>query len=154
MHSLKKRVRAAQKEKLALREEILRLRAEREEVALRMDAVRIKHEKESHEALVRTLTMRWVGMWLLMAKQHHINLTKSMEHIDRAVEEGRAALELSPAKEKNAELANLELLISRITDRVEDSLETELDLYSHMFKIPDMNAQTVPIGIEQLVGIQ
>lgn len=52
MNSLKKRVRAAQKEKLALRDEILRLRAEREEVALRMDAVRVKHERESREALV------------------------------------------------------------------------------------------------------
>jgi hypothetical protein len=45
-------VRAAQKEKLALREEILRIRAEREQVALRMDAIRIRHEAESKEALV------------------------------------------------------------------------------------------------------
>lgn len=52
MHSLRKRVRAAQKEKLALREEILRVRAEREQVALKMDAVRIRHEADSKEALV------------------------------------------------------------------------------------------------------
>jgi len=52
LHALKKRVRAAQREKLLLREEILRIRAERDQVALRMDAVRTKHEAESKEALV------------------------------------------------------------------------------------------------------
>ena len=51
-HGLRKRARAAQKEKLALRDEILRVRAEREQVALRMDAIRIRHEAESKEALV------------------------------------------------------------------------------------------------------
>lgn len=45
-------MRAAQREKLALREEILRIRAEREQIALRMDAARIKHEEDSKEALV------------------------------------------------------------------------------------------------------
>lgn len=46
-------MRAAQREKLALREEILRVRAEREQVALRMDAIRMRHEADSKEALVR-----------------------------------------------------------------------------------------------------
>jgi hypothetical protein len=41
-----------QREKLALREEILRLKAEREQVALRMDAVRAKHEAENKDATV------------------------------------------------------------------------------------------------------
>jgi hypothetical protein len=45
-------VRAAQKEKLALRDDILRVRKEREQVALRMDAIRIRHEADSKEALV------------------------------------------------------------------------------------------------------
>lgn len=45
-------MRAAQKDKLALRDEILRIRAEREQVALRMDATRIRHEAERKEALV------------------------------------------------------------------------------------------------------
>lgn len=45
-------MRAAQKEKLALRDEILSIRAERDQVGLRMDAVRIKHEADSKEALV------------------------------------------------------------------------------------------------------
>jgi hypothetical protein len=53
VYALNKRVKAAQKEKIALRDEVLRLRAEREQVALRMDAVRIKHEDESKSALVR-----------------------------------------------------------------------------------------------------
>ena len=52
LHALRKRVRVAQKEKVTLREEIMRIRAERDQVALRMDAIRIKHEAESKEALV------------------------------------------------------------------------------------------------------
>lgn len=52
LHSLRKRVRMAQREKLGLRDEILRVRAEREQVALRMDAIRIRHEAESKAALV------------------------------------------------------------------------------------------------------
>lgn len=49
---LNKRVKAAQKEKVQLREELLALRAERERVALRMDEVRIKHEESSKQAQV------------------------------------------------------------------------------------------------------
>jgi len=44
-----------QKKRLALREQILRVRAEREQVALRMDAVRIRHEAEREKALVSFL---------------------------------------------------------------------------------------------------
>lgn len=50
--TLRKRVRIVQREKLSLREEILRLKAEREQVALRMDAVRIKHEEDTKESKV------------------------------------------------------------------------------------------------------
>jgi hypothetical protein len=52
LNALQKRVKVAQKTKLALRQEILEIRTEREQVALKMDAVRIKHEEESKEALV------------------------------------------------------------------------------------------------------
>jgi hypothetical protein len=52
LHTLGKQVRKAQKDKLSLREEILRLRSEREQVALRMDAAREKHETNSKEMLV------------------------------------------------------------------------------------------------------
>lgn len=55
MHALKKRVRSVQKEKLTLRTEIMRIRAEREQVALKMDAVRIRHETANRESLVRLL---------------------------------------------------------------------------------------------------
>ncbi|KAL2023236.1 hypothetical protein VTK56DRAFT_3359 [Thermocarpiscus australiensis] len=99
LHALRKRVRAAQKEKLALRDEILRIRAERDQVALRMDAIRIRHEAESKEAL------------------RHISLSSTMHDIDLAVERGQAAPELSPAEQKKADLANLELLISRVADQ-------------------------------------
>jgi len=52
---LNKRVKAAQKEKIELRENLLRLRTEREKLALRMDEVRIKHETSSKEAQVNAL---------------------------------------------------------------------------------------------------
>lgn len=40
-----------------------------------------------------------------------------MHDIDMAVEKGLAAPELSPAEQKKADLANLELLISRVADQ-------------------------------------
>lgn len=52
MHALKKRVRSIQKEKISLRNEILRIRTEREQVALKMDAVRLRHEVDSKDSLV------------------------------------------------------------------------------------------------------
>ncbi|KAL2158058.1 hypothetical protein VTH06DRAFT_4868 [Thermothelomyces fergusii] len=99
LHALQKRVRAAQKERLALRDEILRIRAEREQVALRMDAIRIRHEAASKKAL------------------RHMSLSSAMHDIDMAVEKGLAAPELSPAEQKKADLANLELLVSRVADQ-------------------------------------
>ncbi|KAK1980834.1 AT hook domain-containing protein [Colletotrichum cereale] len=99
LHSLRKRVRSVQKERIALRDEIMRIRAERDQVALRKDAVRIKHEKVTEEAL------------------NQLSLSSQMHDIDLAVERGRAAPELGPAEKKTAELANLEILISRITDQ-------------------------------------
>ncbi|TID06550.1 hypothetical protein CH35J_001211 [Colletotrichum higginsianum] len=99
LHSLRKRVRSVQKERIALRDEIMQIRAEREQVALRKDAVRIKHEKATQEALSQ------------------LSLSSQMHDIDLAVERGRAASELGPAEKKTAELANLEILISRITDQ-------------------------------------
>ncbi|KAF5025665.1 hypothetical protein F66182_2271 [Fusarium sp. NRRL 66182] len=97
-HTLRKRVRVVQREKLSLREEILRLKAEREQVALKMDAVRIKHEEDTKES------------------KYRLDTSALMHDIDMAVERGRDAPELSRAQEKKAELANLELLVARITD--------------------------------------
>lgn len=51
-YAMRKRVKAAVKEKVELRGELLRIRAERERVALRMDGVRIRHEEEGMEAEV------------------------------------------------------------------------------------------------------
>ncbi|KAK1972235.1 AT hook domain-containing protein [Colletotrichum sublineola] len=99
LHSLRKRVRSVQKERIALRDEIMRIRAERDQVALRKDAIRIRHEKVTEEAL------------------NQLSLSTQMHDIDLAVERGRAAPELGPAEKKTAELANLEILISRITDQ-------------------------------------
>ncbi|EXF85447.1 AT hook domain-containing protein [Colletotrichum fioriniae PJ7] len=110
LHSLRKRVRSVQKERITLRDEIMRIRAERDQVALRKDAVRIKHERVTEEAL--------------------------MHDIDLAVERGRAAPELSPAEKKTAELANLEILISRITDQA----CTRSDTGGTLKQVKDFNA--------------
>ncbi|KAJ9151916.1 AT hook domain-containing protein [Pleurostoma richardsiae] len=99
LHTLKQRVRRAQKDKITLRNEILRIRAEREQVALRMDAIRIKHEEDSKRA------------------HHHIDLSSAMHDVDLAIEQGQAAPELSAAEQKLADLANLELLVSRVSEQ-------------------------------------
>lgn len=52
MHALRKRVRAVQKEKLSLRNEIIRIRTEKEQVALKMDAVRTRHEADNKISMV------------------------------------------------------------------------------------------------------
>ncbi|KAF3764468.1 hypothetical protein M406DRAFT_356560 [Cryphonectria parasitica EP155] len=44
-----------------------------------------------------------------------------MHDIDLAIEQGRAAPELSVKDQKTADLANLELLISRVTEQACDS---------------------------------
>jgi hypothetical protein len=59
--ALAKRLRVEQRKKVALREEILQVRAARGKVALRMDAVRIRHEEESKDAQVR-----WIAASLLL----------------------------------------------------------------------------------------
>ncbi|KUI58157.1 hypothetical protein VP1G_05425 [Cytospora mali] len=99
LFALKRRVREAQKEKLKLRERIIQIRAEREQVALRMDAVRAKHDEDSKEAL------------------HNINVSSAMHDIDLAIEQGLAAAELSVKDQKTADLSNLELLVSRVTEQ-------------------------------------
>ena len=40
-----------------------------------------------------------------------------MHNVELAVHQGQAALELTPAEKKRADIANLELLISRVTDQ-------------------------------------
>ncbi|CAJ2500278.1 Uu.00g031310.m01.CDS01 [Anthostomella pinea] len=96
MHALQKRVRAAQREKVALRTEILRIRTEREQVALKMDAVRVRHETANKEML------------------HQLGLSSTMDDIELAIETGKVAPDPSPSEQKAAELANLELLICRV----------------------------------------
>ncbi|KAL8340082.1 hypothetical protein RB601_006285 [Gaeumannomyces tritici] len=96
LHMLKKRLRASQKEKRSLRDEILRLRAERDQVALRMDALRLRHGSEAQKVL------------------RNIQISSAMHDIELAVDEGRSAPELSAADKKRAELENLELLMHRV----------------------------------------
>lgn len=100
LRTLKKRVRAAQKEKISLRNEILRIRAEREQVGLKLDAVRMRHEKANQESL------------------NQLGLSSTMDDIELAVENGKMAPELNPKARRTAELANLDLLISQITNQV------------------------------------
>ncbi|KAK7430931.1 hypothetical protein QQZ08_002459 [Neonectria magnoliae] len=105
-HSLRKRVRLAQREKLTLREEIIRLRGEREQVALRMDAVRIKHEEDTKKS------------------KYYLDTSATMHDVDLAIERGRDAPELSRAEQKQAELANLELLVPQICDEASSTSAT------------------------------
>ncbi|KAM4068056.1 triadin [Hirsutella rhossiliensis] len=105
-HSLRKQVQHAQKEKLALRGEILRLKGEREQVALRMDAVRTKHEADSKESTRR------------------INTSTLMHDIDVAVEQGREAPELSRDAQKQVDLGNLELMLARVADEASSGSST------------------------------
>lgn len=55
-------MRHVQKEKLTLREEILKLKAEREQVALRMDAIRTKHEADTKESTVSDTVSLNIGL--------------------------------------------------------------------------------------------
>ncbi|PFH61192.1 hypothetical protein XA68_18008 [Ophiocordyceps unilateralis] len=105
-HTLRKQVRQAQKEKLTLREEIIRLNSEREQVALRMDAVRIKHEADSKESTRR------------------INTSALMHDMDLAVEQGRDAPELPRQVQQLADAANLELLIAQVSDTASSGSST------------------------------
>ncbi|KAI0435067.1 hypothetical protein F5Y09DRAFT_159744 [Xylaria sp. FL1042] len=100
LRTLKKRVRAAQKEKILLRNEILRIRAEREQVALKMDAVRMRHETANEQSL------------------YQLGLSSTMDDIELAIENGKIAPELNPKEQRTAELANLDILISQITNQV------------------------------------
>lgn len=100
LQTLRRRLRAAQKEKRTLRDEILNVRREREQVALRRDALRMKHESENEKVM------------------HRIQISSTMQDIELAIDEGRAAPELSAKEQKQAELANLELLMLRVGDRV------------------------------------
>ncbi|KAG5972514.1 hypothetical protein E4U58_006516 [Claviceps cyperi] len=99
-HSLRRRLRHVQKEKLALRDEIIRLKGEREQVALRTDAIRIKHESDSTKCMSR------------------LNASALMHDIDLAIQQGREAPELSQAAERTAELGNLDLVLAQISDQV------------------------------------
>ncbi|KAI0178863.1 hypothetical protein GGR52DRAFT_533870 [Hypoxylon sp. FL1284] len=118
MHALKKRVRSVQKEKLALRAEIMGIRAEREQVALKMDAVRVRHENANRESL------------------HQLGLSSTMDDIELAMENGRSAPSLSAKEQKTAELANLELLISRVAGQA----STAGDGGGNLKQVKDFNA--------------
>lgn len=102
-HSLRKRLRHVQKEKMALREDIMRIKAEREQVALRMDAIRIKHEADTRES------------------KYCLDASSLMHDVELAVEQGKEAPELSRAAQKEAELANLELLVTRVSEQASSS---------------------------------
>ncbi|OLN81695.1 hypothetical protein CCHL11_06952 [Colletotrichum chlorophyti] len=126
LHSLRKRVRSVQKDRIALRDDIMRIRGEREQVALRKDAIRAKHEKATEETMATNPS----------PPQNQLSLSSQMHDIDLAVERGRAAPELTPAENKKAELANLEILISRITDQA----CTQSDTGGALRQIKDFNA--------------
>ncbi|KAM7224449.1 hypothetical protein V8F06_000230 [Rhypophila decipiens] len=104
-HALVKRVKVAQKERLGLRDEIMRIRAERDQVGLQMDMIRKKHEADSKEWMRRT------------------ELSTTMHDLDLIVERGSAAPPLGDSeadkeKKKKAELAGLEFLMAQVARQV------------------------------------
>ncbi|OAA63892.1 hypothetical protein ISF_04601 [Cordyceps fumosorosea ARSEF 2679] len=105
-YSLRKRIRHVQKEKLELRQEILRLKAEKDQVALRMDGVRARSEKDGGES------------------KYRLSASNLMHDIDLAVEQGRDAADLSSRARKEAELGNLELTISQLAEQVSSNGST------------------------------
>jgi len=112
-------VRAAQKEKVLLRNEILRIRAEREQVALKIDAVRNRHEAANKETLVGVLMVKSSACKCTdLFTQHQLGLSSNMDDIELAIENGKAAPELSAKEQRRAELANLDLLISQVGNQV------------------------------------
>ncbi len=76
---------------------------------------RIQHEAESEEALVR-FPYTSKDRLLTWALKRHIGMSSAMHDTDLAVERGRAGPELTSAKEKRADIANLELVVSRVSD--------------------------------------
>ncbi|EGX96442.1 triadin, putative [Cordyceps militaris CM01] len=117
-YSLRKRIRHVQKEKLELRQEILRLKAEKEQVALRMDGVRARSEKDGSDS------------------KHRLSASNLMHDIDLAVEQGRDAADLSSRARKEAELGNLELIISQVAQQASSNGPTGGLLH----QIQDFNA--------------
>ncbi|KAM3534731.1 hypothetical protein MY4038_001984 [Beauveria bassiana] len=117
-YSLRKRIRHVQKKKLVLRKEILRLKAEKEQVALRMDGVRARSERDGSDS------------------KHRLNASNLMHDIDLAVERGGDAAELSSRARKEAELGNLELIISQVAEQASSNGPTGGLLH----QIQDFNA--------------
>jgi hypothetical protein len=99
--ALEKRVREEQRKKLALREEILRIRAEREQIALRMDEIRIKHENESKEA------------------QERDGLNNMIHDIEVAIERGKE----QDSHDTN-EKTGIDLLVKRVAGEVSNKSDS------------------------------
>jgi hypothetical protein len=53
--------------------------------------------------------------------QYCLDASSLMHDVDLAVEQGREAPELSQAAQREAELANLELLVSRVSEQASSS---------------------------------
>lgn len=50
-------------------------------------------------------------------KQGQLDLSSALHDVELAIERGRSAPDLSPAQEKQADLANLELLVARLSEQ-------------------------------------
>lgn len=58
---------------------------------------------------------------LISVLQYCLDASSLMHDVDLAVEQGREAPELSRAAQREAELANLELLVSRVSEQASSS---------------------------------
>ena len=83
-------------------------------------------------------------------------MTRSnIDRRDQSIKRGSVKLiDRSGSWDDPADTDRTSFLIGSITDRVDNGLKTKPNLDSHIFQIPDMNAQTMPISIEELVRVQ
>ncbi|RDL30997.1 uncharacterized protein BP5553_09786 [Venustampulla echinocandica] len=97
-YSFEKRVREEHKRKQALRDEILRIRAERQQVAVRMDEIRINHEDEAKRA------------------QERDSLNTMAHDIELAIDSGRSQ---APKSEYIGDrMTGIEVLLKRVATQI------------------------------------
>ncbi|KAL2888985.1 AT hook domain-containing protein [Ceratocystis lukuohia] len=99
LHTLKKRVRRAAADKARLRAQVLQLRAEKDQLALRMDAARDMHDTNTRDLHAR------------------LDMSAAMHAVESVLDRGAMSSDLPPAEARDAELANLELVVATVAEQ-------------------------------------
>lgn len=117
---MEKRAQEAQKRKLALRDEILRVRGEREQVALYMDEIRIQHEKETKLAQASIHQSWFFYFFFTNFSQGRNKLNASVHDIELAVERGKSDQDANEPTKLNG----MELLLKRLAGEVSNKSDS------------------------------